>query len=91
MSAEKPDNSPIVVLAALWDELLPLVRRLRLARHGDHFEGEAAGRRVAAYVTGMGADAVSAGARRAIERHQPAHMSRDTTLDDSRCALPADT
>jgi hypothetical protein len=24
-------------------------------------------------------------------RNQPAHMSRDTAVDDSRCAPPADT
>jgi hypothetical protein len=26
-----------------------------------------------------------------VMRHQPAHMSRDTDVDDSRCAPPADT
>ena len=26
-----------------------------------------------------------------VMRHQPAHMSRDTDVDDSRCALPAET
>src|SRR5205085_928910 len=25
-----------------------------------------------------------------VMRHQPAHMSRDTDVDDSRCAPPAD-
>jgi hypothetical protein len=26
-----------------------------------------------------------------VMRHQPAHMSRDTDVDDSQCALPADS
>jgi hypothetical protein len=29
--------------------------------------------------------------RTPVMRHQPAHMSRDTTVDDSRCAPPADS
>jgi len=35
-------------------------------------------------------DGVAATINGSVMRHQPAHMSRDTDVDDSRCASPAE-
>ncbi len=67
-------NSPILLLAALRDELWPTIRRLKLARCADHFAGTCQGNAIVARITGMGAARAAAAARQAIEVHRPTRV-----------------